>query len=536
VQACLFLCHTPCSHGSIGKTAPCLAADIRSYSPHLEYLKRSQTQNTPSAWNTQAVETYNPLRDPPPGYEQPERIREKPRGGCRHLFTTKQIQSAVPPQDAVPEPGTSWKSASVCQNCRWHLDVTVHFQELENDQVVFCGPPSTEQPLHHFVHGVRLGIRSNDEGIETYWYRCTNCPTSVHIAFHPPRLSDGDRSLLTDQKRLEERFLYAKEYDEMRPGLAHQRPISVLGALATYVTHAVSGDPSKINRPIPKFNKRFMLSFGEDCDELLTRLGFTAALADDNQEVWYLPQPPDADPVVDSTSEMAYLLDVKEELLSFIRQYPESEIQNLRWFASSDLAARADKSLDRVLGASTYEKAFSKRSQFETNDDPLYAGLGALPDFSDGLVLYAFGRQTTFDQQQSPYYYDCLSTIAKKRNSEPLNIAIATMASQGFITRKDVEKAYNYFAIDPQNAPHMEDGHILGLFQSRLESVPASQEADLRQQLHIIGRARGSNMLVDAASNSKYIYFRSRCILSLVERVELLCPVAVLPLVQLVNF
>ena len=193
-------------------------------------------------------------------------------------------------------------------------------------------------------------------------------------------------------------------------------------------------------------------------------------------------------------------------------------MQNLRWVSPSELAASTDKSLDRILGASTYEKAFSKRSQFETSEDSLYAGLGALPDFSDRLVLYAFDRQMAFDHQQTPYYYDCLSMIAERRNSESLNIAVATMASQGFITRKDVEKAYNYFTIDPQQAPHMEDGHILGLFRSRLENTSAYQEADIRQQLHIIGRARGSNMLTDAASNSKCIY--SCYLLSLVERVE----------------
>lgn len=510
MQVCLLLCHTAYSHGSLGKTAPCLAADIRTYSPHLEYLAKSQTQNAPSAWNTQVSETYNPLRDPPPGYEQPERIRVRPRGGCRHFFTTKQAQSIVPAPDDVPESGTCWKSASICQNCCWHFDVTVSFEALESDREEYCGPPSTAHPLHHFVHGVRLGIKSNDDGVETYWYRCTNCPTSVHVALHPPRLSDGEISLLTDQQHLDERFRYARDYDETRPGLAPQRAFNVLEALAKYIKDAVSGDPSKINRPIPKFNKRFMLSFGDDCDELLTRLGFTFACTDDNdnQEVWYLPHPPDADPL-DSTSEKAYLLDVREELLSLIRRYPEIEMQNLRWVSSSELAVSADESLDRVLGASTYDKAFSKRSQFETSDDPLYAGLGALPDFSDALVLYAFDRQMAFDQQQSPYYYDCLSLIAEKRNSESINIEIATMASQGFISRKDVEKAYNYFTIDPQQAPHMEDRHILGLFQSRLESAPAYQEAEIRRQLHIIGRARGSNMLTDAASNSKCICFCS---------------------------
>jgi len=402
--------------------------------------------------------------------------------------------------------------------------VTVSFEDLESDQEGYCGPPSTTQPLHYFIHGVRLGIKSNGDGVETYWYRCTNCSTLVHVAFRPPRLSDGDISLLTDPKRLEERFRYAKDYDETRPGLVPQRAFSVLEALAQYIKDATSGDPSKKTRPIPKFNKRFMLSFGDDCDDLLTRLGFTAVLSDDNQEVWYLPRPPDADPF-DATSDKAYLLDVREELLSFIRRDPEIEMQNLRWVTTSELTVSADKSLDLVLGASTYDKAFSKRSQLESSDDPLYAGLGTLPDFSDDLVLYAFGRQTAFDPHQTPFYYDRLSSIAEKRNSESLNIAIATLASQGFISRKDVENAYKYFTIDPQQAPQMEDGHILGLFQSRLESAPAYQESDLRQQLYIIGRARGSNMLTDAASNSKCIYSRSL----------LFCLGDVLPLAQLIN-
>ena len=105
------------------------------------------------------------------------------------------------------------------------------------------------------------------------------------------------------------------------------------------------------------------------------------------------------------------------------------------------------------------------------------------------------------------FYFDSLLAATSKRNSESLQVTVATMASQGLVSSRDVEEAYNYFAIGTRAAPLLVDEHILGIFQSRLADSGPGQEAELRKRLRIIGQARGSATLLDAADTCKFFPF-----------------------------
>lgn len=129
-----------------------------------------------------------------------------------------------------------------------------------------------------------------------------------------------------------------------------------------------------------------------------------------------------------------------------------------------------------------------------------YAGLGALHDFSDPLLLYSFDRQVVCDPQNSPYYFECIQDIARGRKSEFLETRVMTLASEGHISRKDVDEAYTYFGIDPRHGPLLNDGHIIGLFQSRLPDIGRTQEGEMRQMLRTLGQVRNSYALDQAAS------------------------------------
>jgi ubiquitin carboxyl-terminal hydrolase 25 len=419
------------------------------------------------------------------------------------VFGNKLPQSVLPGPESRPENGTVWQYAAICQNCRWHLQVRTTFRPLADRSYQYC--PSELSRLHHFVLDSAAvekdGQVNINSGMESYHFHCTNCPCGVQCRVAPPRLDDNSIELLTSQYRLEQRCEILKAEDPERKGVMPQRAIQVLEALYAYLRDSMK--PSKERKRIPKANRRFRLSLGDDCEEFLKWLGFS----DETDEAWWaLPEIPPSNPLGEYNRRQL-VEDVREELLALIRQWPDSERQGLKQISSSEWTAVVDNGLERILSSSVYDKVSATRRTLDLSgsEENAYAGLGALWDFADDLVLFAFQQQAKNDEAHAIFYFDCLLAITGKRGSESLNVAVATMASQDFISSSDVEDAYRYFTIDLRVAPSLVDEHILGIFQSRLADSPPAQEADLRRRLHIIGKARGSLALMEAAEHSEFL-------------------------------
>jgi ubiquitin carboxyl-terminal hydrolase 25/28 len=120
---------------------------------------------------------------------------------------------------------------------------------------------------------------------------------------------------------------------------------------------------------------------------------------------------------------------------------------------------------------------------------------------SDELISFAYDRQVATDSEHMPYYFDCLSAIAKKRNSEHLDVKIALLASEGCYGQQEVASAYKYFTLDSRQASELTDSHIRGLFESRIANISKSGEQEAREKLRLIGVSRGSAALLEAASD-----------------------------------
>lgn len=58
-------------------------------------------------------------------------------------------------------------------------------------------------------------------------------------------------------------------------------------------------------------------------------------------------------------------------------------------------------------------------------DASYYASLGALADFDDSLILFAFSRQVAVDMENKAYYFECLQDLAAGRESETLGVQVA---------------------------------------------------------------------------------------------------------------
>ena len=137
-------------------------------------------------------------------------------------------------------------------------------------------------------------------------------------------------------------------------------------------------------------------------------------------------------------------------------------------------------------------------------EHPSYASLGAVADFHDELIYFAYDRQITADGWHVPYYLECLQIIAKGRDSEHLSTKAAIEESQGRTSLRDVRLAYEHLGLNHHDKTISQE-NIVGCFQARLADAP-KQESELRRDLGIIGIDRGSAYIQDVAAQSVNTY------------------------------
>jgi ubiquitin carboxyl-terminal hydrolase 25/28 len=332
---------------------------------------------------------------------------------------------------------------------------------------------------------------------------CMGCNAKLEIIYRPPRLEISYFELLIGQENLRDRFEQAVRQDPERQTLQQQPGIKVLEALSSYLRESLQ--PTRADASVPADNKRFMTSFGNDCDTLLQWLGFSkkdpiiqngVAI---EPALWTLPKAPPRNAFVESSRNI--LEDVMEELHAKIRQYPNHEQKTLKH--PPPYPTPLVQPLESILGCKDYARAESRFRKPDYGVDEYYLGLGAVPDFADSLVHFCFQRQIAHLADTSAYFFDCLSGIAQKRETDELEMAVGMLASEGYVSQEEVLQAYRYLGFRPDETLNISDDQVLGSFNSRLESSPRHQETELREKLLIIARARGSASLVSAADNGK---------------------------------
>jgi ubiquitin carboxyl-terminal hydrolase 25/28 len=260
-----------------------------------------------------------------------------PQRNCRHALLTKDEQSQLPSSSEHPDAAAAVKIASYCPQCRWHIDVTVDPRGNASTSRT-CRKGDTEYFLHHFTleresetigaHG--LGAQ---QAPRTYRFRCSapQCPVEVQIHMRPPHLSDQDIETLTNQAQLRRRWEAAKAIAGERADTTMARRVDGPDFLNTYLQDALN--PSKGKTRIPLLNKKFLKTFGRDCDSILTRLGFSKEVEEEEggepTQVWYLPRPEEAKDA-EASALRTTIEDVRIELNSLILSIPENERVNAR--------------------------------------------------------------------------------------------------------------------------------------------------------------------------------------------------------------
>lgn len=131
-----------------------------------------------------------------------------------------------------------------------------------------------------------------------------------------------------------------------------------------------------------------------------------------------------------------------------------------------------------------------------------YASLGAVSDFADTLINYAYQRQCAVDKTNAPYYLTCLTDLAQGRQSEALQTEVVKLMSQGLPNKSEVEQAYSYLGIEPAHGYTLSDEFIINQVRSRLPDLSPRAREDLRAQLRKIGMARDSDTMKREASEA----------------------------------
>lgn len=199
-----------------------------------------------------------------------------------------------------------------------------------------------------------------------------------------------------------------------------------------------------------------------------------------------------------------FLHDVEVELNMKMSSRPASEYQSANAQRPKFMPIPARRHIDRSLRCVDYPTTTRSRTvDLSVPSHPHYASLGAVDDFEDHLLIWAYKRQCVCDPDNKPYYLDCLQAIAQGRSSADLHTEVAITATRGEYGRKAIEEAYKYFDLDPKTKER--DEYIMGVYKSRIESAPRQKE-EYRNRLTIIGKARNSDKIIALANDRAMTY------------------------------
>jgi ubiquitin carboxyl-terminal hydrolase 25/28 len=103
------------------------------------------------------------------------------------------------------------------------------------------------------------------------------CPLVVDIKISPPRLPNGILSDILDTAKLDARGRREIKNDPDRyQGLSPIKPAQALGFLRQYLYDAKGAKSRTELKKIARRNKKYMLTFADECDELFKYLDFVA--------------------------------------------------------------------------------------------------------------------------------------------------------------------------------------------------------------------------------------------------------------------
>ena len=128
--------------------------------------------------------------------------------------------------------------------------------------------------------------------------------------------------------------------------------------------------------------------------------------------------------------------------------------------------------------------------------------MGALPDFSDSLIEWAYDRQAFQDPTNAPFYFRCRKEVAGFRQSETLQYKATMLQSQGVVSDAELDEAWRTIGVDGSHSKFLKDEHILSKYRARVQDCSPDEQKRMRQALSIVAEHQQSALLRDAAAES----------------------------------
>lgn len=477
-----------------GKLGPRLVQDLLHYDPrHESHTRRNLLQDPPPHWEG----------DPEPSI---------PEHHCTHDLALKPEQSSLGSTSANGNgaSASTRKVACFCTKCRVHIDIIVSSSTEDGASARPCHIRDPARPLHHFISTPELAIDEDGKPLsDTCVWRCSSsrCPAKLTISFRLPTFTEHDIELMTDKVQLQTRWKRSHELSAGRADADPARPVDAPDFLVRYLSDSLQ--PTSGKNRIPVLNRKFLKTFGEDCDHILERLGFklvTEQSEDGDDEpvrAWYIPNSSADGEKHDK--DQADIEDAIYELKAVLKDYPMAQRTNLK-SPQPNLKA-ALPSIENVLGFPQVEYSpllvpSSRNFRREEPEHPYYAALGAVSEFGDDLLYFAYEAQSKADPTNKAYYFECLKDIAMGRNSEKLTFSYQLLASKGLKTSGDIAAACRELGLNLREMRELTDDEILGQFIARYDNSGPDAKLKLRQALDIIGTERDSGKLIREASET----------------------------------
>lgn len=338
-----------------GKTAPRLLEDLLNYDPRAEHILQRNILTSSPSQESKGSSAPVPSKD-----------------SCRHTFVSKlDVDEILPGTDTRPGPTCVYELHAICRKCRHHLDLNIDYRGAEqlssSGQFEFFACPNKEYPLHHFQFISKEKTTLDDT---VYNFRCSapQCLAKLRVSLRPPRFPDESIRLLSDPQLLQARVDKAKKEDPDRPDLEAAQAGSCYELLLVFLTHAMDMDRER--KTIKLGNRRFMLTFGGDCDSLLKNLGFEL-VQEEEGPAWALP---DASRSKHPELFLQYLNDVRNELVALYFDMSDRERALLKRVPHSPINPSSPprsmlNDISRCLGYVTYDKAPFARRTIDLTDD-----------------------------------------------------------------------------------------------------------------------------------------------------------------------
>ncbi|KAK9465844.1 hypothetical protein V1512DRAFT_276956 [Lipomyces arxii] len=377
----------------------------------------------------------------------------------------------------------------ICSVCRCHFVIKVQ-EGHEGD----CGKSPME--IHHFVvtaySQVPADANELDDSIvtETCMLTCNICSTSVSINVHKALLTDEIVATFK-QEAIDARFAHFEILRNEKlaaEGLTAPGPLIPSSPLSNFNTlMRILHDPlvhicGERSRSIRIDNNAVNTKIDPS---ILPTFFFTK---DEQVGVWLPPMVNEDTP--ESKQMRKVLEDASMEIAILAWQETNNKENPYQISIDSDL-----QTVKRALKCADYPTIPRKITYIEPTS-PIFlrcASLGAVPDFSDALLLQTFDRQNACDPSNAQYYLECLREISTTRQSEELQIRVVELQSMGALTRDDLKNAYKEIGIDDPEAVN-DDSLILGIFKARLQDSPG-RALSMKAALKIVAETRDSEVL-----------------------------------------